>query len=84
MYKFKVRDLITGRPEAPYTITTKDSVCEILSTKEGFFCDELSVRLVSHKKYKEELGKVFIVCSCYFTIYKETNNKETNNFRRVT
>ena len=78
MYKFKVRDFITGRPEAPYTITTKDSVCEILSTREGFYKD-LLVRVVSHKKYKEDLEKEYGVCSCYFTIHKETNN-----FRRGT
>ena len=78
MYKFKVGDLITGRPEAPYNITTKDFVFEILSTREGFF-EDLSVRLVSHKEYKKDLGKVYGVRSCYFTIHKETNN-----FRRGT
>ena len=83
MHTFKVGDLITGRPEAPYNITNKDSVCEILSTREGFSKD-LLVRIVSHKEYKEVLGKVYDVSSCYFTIYKETNNKETNNFRRGT
>ena len=81
MHTFKVGDLITGRPEATYEITNKDSVCEILSTREGVYKD-LLVRVVSHKKYKEALGKDYGVCSCYFTIYKETNNKETNNFRR--
>ena len=83
MYTFKVGDLITGRPEARYNITNKDSVCEILATREGFSKD-LLVRVVSHKEYKEVLGKVYDVSSCYFTIYKETNNKETNNFRRGT
>ena len=78
MHTFKVGDLITGRPEAPYNITNKDSVCEILSTREGFD-EDLSVRLVSHKKYKEALGIVFGVSSCFFTIHKETNN-----FRRGT
>ena len=75
---FKVGDLITGRPEAPYNITNKDSVCEILSTREGF-SEDLLVRVVSHKEYKEDLGKEYGVCSCYFTIYKKTNN-----FRRGT
>ena len=78
MYTFKVGDLITGRPGAPYTITDKDSVCEILFTREGS-SEDLLVRLVSHKECKEDLGKVYCVRSCYFTIYKETNN-----FRRVT
>ena len=78
MHTFKVGDLITGRPEAPYAITNKESVCEILSTIEGFDGD-LSVRVVSHKKYKEALGEVFEVSSCFFTIHKETNN-----FRRWT
>ena len=75
---FKVGDLITGRPEAPYNITNKDSVCEILSTREGFD-EDLSVRLVSHKKYKEALGIVFGVSSCFFTIHKETNNFRRGN-----
>ena len=78
MHTFKVGDLITGRPEAPYNITNKDSVCEILSTREGVYKD-LLVRVVSHKKYKEALGKVFIVCSCYFTIHRETSNFRRGN-----
>ena len=78
MHTFKVGDLITGRPEAPYNITNKDSVCEILSTREGS-SEDLLVRLVSHKEYKEALGIVFGVSSCFFTIHKETNN-----FRRWT
>ena len=81
MYIFKVGDLITGRPEAPYFITSEDSVCEILSTREGF-SEDLLVKVVSHKEYKENLGEVFEVSSWFFTIHKETNNKETNNFRR--
>ena len=75
---FKVGDLITGRPEAPYNVTNKDSVCEILSTREGFY-DDLLVKVVSHKEYKEYLGEVYGVRSCYFTIHKEKNN-----FRRGT
>ena len=78
MHTFKVGDLITGRPEAPYAITNKESVCEILSTIEGFDGD-LSVRVVSHKEYKKDLGKVYDVRSCFFTLHKETNN-----FRRGT
>ena len=78
MYTFKVGDLITGRPGAPYAITNKDSVCEILSTREGFY-EDLSVRLVSHKEYKEALGTVYGVSSCFFTIHKETNNFRRGN-----
>ena len=78
MHTFKVGDLITGRPEAPYTITNKDSVCEILSTREGFD-EDLSVKVVSHKEYKEYLGEVYGVSSCYFTIHRETSNFRRGN-----
>ena len=30
MSKFRVGDLITGKLKSPYSITTKDSICEIL------------------------------------------------------
>ena len=78
MHTFKVGDLITGRPEARYNITNKDSVCEILATREGFSKD-LLVRLVSHKKYKEALGIVFEVSSCFFTIHRDTSNFRRGN-----
>ena len=78
MSKFKVGDLITGKLGAPYGITTKDSICEILFIS-GNFDGDIRVRLVSHKDYKEKLGEEYHVRSCYFNLYKEANN-----FRRMT
>ena len=77
MSKFRVGDLITGKLEAPYTITNKDSICEILFISGNFYGD-ICVRLVSHKDYREELGKEYDVRSCYFNLYKETNNFRRN------
>ena len=77
MSKFRVGDLITGKLGAPYTITNKDSICEILFIS-GNFDGNIRVRLVSHKDYKEELGEEFSVCSCYFNLYKEANNFRRN------
>lgn len=79
MSKFRVGDLITGKLEAPYNITNKDSICEILFIRGNFHGDIL-VRLVSHKDYdyREELGEEFLVSSCYFNLYKEANNFRRN------
>lgn len=73
MSKFRVGDLVTGKLKTPYGITDKDSICEILSIRENFHGD-LSVRLVSHKHYKEGLGEEYTVRSCYFNLYKEKTN----------
>ena len=79
MSKFRVGDLITGKLGAPYTITNKDSICEILFIR-GNFDGDIRVRLVSHKDYdyREELGEEFDVRSCYFNLYKEPNNFRRN------
>ena len=77
MSKFKVGDLVTGKLLSPYGITNEDSICEILSISEPFF-DDMRVRLVSHKDYKEELGEEYNVRSCYFNLYKEANNFRRN------
>ena len=77
MSKFKVGDLVTGKPEAPYGVTNKDSICEILSISENFW-DDLCVRLVSHKDYKGNLGEEYTVRSCYFNLYKGANNFRRN------
>ena len=77
MSKFRVGDLITGKLKSPYSITTKDSICEILFIS-GNFGGDIRVRLVSHKDYKEELGEEYGVRSCYFNLYKEANNFRMN------
>ena len=77
MSKFRVGDLITGKLKSPYTITTKDSICEILFIS-GNFDGDIRVRLVRHKYYREELGEEYAVRSCYFNIYKEANNFRRN------
>ena len=77
MSKFRVGDLVTGKLETPYTITTKDSICEILSIRETFY-DDLYVRVVSHKYYKETLGEEYALSSCYFKLYKEKTNFRRN------
>ena len=73
MSKFRVGDLITGKLKSPYSITTKDSICEILFIS-GNFDGDIRVRLVSHKDYKELLGEEYEVRSCYFNLYREANN----------
>ena len=77
MRKFRVGDLITGKLGAPYIITNKDSICEIVFISEKFDGD-IRVRLVSHKDYKEELGEEYEVRSCFFNLYKEANNFRRN------
>ena len=77
MSKFRVGDLITGKLKSPYGITNKDSICEILFISENFY-EDIRVRLVSHKDYKEELGEEYDVRSCYFNLYKEANNFRRN------
>ena len=79
MSKFRVGDLITGKLEAPYTITNMDSICEILFIS-GNLDGDIRVRLVSHKDYREELGEEFGVRSCYFNLYKEANNFRRNKY----
>ena len=77
MSKFRVGDLITGKLKSPYSITTKDSICEILFIS-GNFDGDIRVRLVSHKDYRERLGEEYAVRSCYFNLYKEANNFRRN------
>ena len=77
MSKFRVGDLITGKLGAPYTITTKDSICETLFIS-GNLNGDIRVRLVSHKDYGKRLGEEYDVRSCYFNIYKEANNFRRN------
>ena len=77
MSKFRVGDLITGKLKSPYTITTKDSICEVLFISGNFDWD-IRVRLVSHKDYKKRLGEEYAVRSCYFNLYKEANNFRRN------
>ena len=77
MSKFRVGDLITGKLKSPYSITTKDSICEILFIS-GNFDGDIRVRLVSHKDYKKSLGEEYVVRSCYFNLYKEANNFRRN------
>ena len=77
MSKFRVGDLVTGKLETPYGIANKDSICEILSIRENFH-DDLYVRVVSHKYYKETLGEEYTLSSCYFNLYKEKTNFRRN------
>ena len=79
MSKFRVGDLITGKLKSPYSITTKDSICEILFIS-GNFDGDILVRLVSHKDDRKSLGEEYDVRSCYFNLYKETNNFRRNKF----
>ena len=77
MSKFRVGDLITGKLKSPYSVTTKDSICEILFIS-GNFDGDIRVRLVRHKDYRKEVGEEYVVRSCYFNLYKEANNFRRN------
>ena len=71
MSKFRVGDLITGKLKSPYSITTKESICEILFIS-GNFDGDIRVRLVSHKNYREMLEKS---TSCALVISTSTRKQ---------
>lgn len=73
MHKFKVGDLVTGTLEAPYVKTDRYSICKIISIKEDLY-EDIRVQIVHHKEHKEYTGEEYVVCSCFFRLYRKPNN----------
>lgn len=73
MHKFKVGDLVTGTLEAPYVKTDRYSICKIISIEEDFY-EDIRVQIVHHKEHKECIGEKYDVSSCFFRLYRESNN----------
>ena len=78
MYKFKVGDLVKGNLDSRYGTTNSYSICKIISIEEDCYND-LRVQVVDHKENKKYIGEGYSVRSCFFSLYRESNN-----FRRYT
>lgn len=63
--RFKVGDLIKGKPNSLYSITNNKSICKVLMVNEGYN-EDLTVEVIKYGTYREAIGKTFSVESRYF------------------
>lgn len=61
---FKVGDIVTGKPDNGYTITTIKSKCRVINVYAGL----MEVEVLEHPTFKNEIGNRFTVHQNRFSL----------------
>ena len=70
MYIFKVGDLITGRPEAPYFITSEEGTYKVEKLQGT---EDMIVRVITHRN-EDNIGDKFPVRKVFFRLAERKGN----------